>query len=169
MACARRCGWDGSPGPVVGVDVPHHHLGATPDDHAIQRPGVAGPHGPTPAPRFELPFLAVIGPLQQALRPGKQPGHEVAEQAERAHVDVQVVRDACQLLHLGRRVELGLVTDEHVDAAADPGRVNHDPAPVRVVLHGDRRLLQPDAAGEHRPARSKRLNSSTCLPARMAL
>ncbi len=80
--------------------------------------------------------------------PGKQPGAEVRADAKGKHVDVDLVHNAGQLLHLRRRVELGFITDQVVHAEAAGPAPDHLVPEVGGVqdLHAVR--LQPEAAGD---------------------
>ena len=99
------------------VDVTDDHLRALDDHDAADRPGVVRGPATAPAQRLHLQHLDPVGQLDQPRRAGEQPGAEVGRDAEREDVDVQLVDDPGQLLHLRRGVELRLVADQVVDGA----------------------------------------------------
>ena len=70
-----------------------HHL-------AVLRAGVVGGALPAPAQRLDLEDVHPVGQLDQPRRARKQPGPEVGEDAEREHVDLQLVDHPGQLVDL---------------------------------------------------------------------
>ena len=139
--------------------VADHHLLALEHHLAIDGPGVVGRAGAAPAERVHLQHLDLVAQLDQPLRAREQPGLEIGQDADREHVDLQLVDDPGELVDLCGRVELRLVADQVVDPLA-AGQVVDDEEPeaeLRVDLDrrsgqaqpgGDRRLARPVLAGE---------------------
>ncbi|MNW63279.1 hypothetical protein D3C74_414770 [compost metagenome] len=73
---------------------------------------------------------------------------EVRRDAEREHVDLDLVHQAGELLDLGRRVELGLVADQVVDRGAAHALVDHEGPEVGVVADLVRGDLESQARGQ---------------------
>ena len=130
---------------VAGVGVADHDLLALDDHHPVDGPGVVGGPGAAPAERLDLQHLDPVGQLDQPLRAREQPGPEVGGDAEREHVDAELVDHPGQLLGVHRRVELHLVADQVVDPAAAHPLVGHDVPEVQLVGDLDRRRGQARA------------------------
>ena len=105
---------------------------------------VVGRTRTAPAPGLDLERHPFVGDLEQALGALEQLTAEVGDEAERVHVDLEIVDDASELVALLRRVELRLVAHHVVDRPVGDG----ERVQVEIGLDVDRRRGHAQPAGD---------------------
>jgi hypothetical protein len=101
---------------------------------------------------LDLEHLGAVGELDQAGRAGEESGAEVGEDAEAEDVDLQLVDDLGELVDLGGRVELRLVTDQVVDPGALGEGLDREPPEVEDLVYLLRVGAEAQAGGDDRDA-----------------
>ncbi|GAB7190868.1 hypothetical protein NUM3379_15750 [Kineococcus sp. NUM-3379] len=133
----------------VGVHVPDDDLLALDDHLPVHGARVVGGAGPAPAQRGDLEDLHPVRELHEPGRAGEEARAEVRGDPEGEHVDVVVVHEVGELLHLLGGVELRLVAHDVVDALA-AGRARRQLGEeVGAVVDLGGVAAQPEAAGDH--------------------
>ncbi len=126
-------------------NVAHHHLVALHHHDAVYGAGVLRCPAAAPAQGFDLQDLHFVGEFDEPLRAREQSGAEVGSDAERKDVHLHLIHNPRQLLHLGGRVELGLITNEvvHPQSVGSPGHHFVPEIGVAHNLHGVGLQAQP--------------------------